>query len=291
MKNKKIGIGIALTLGIVSTIWAGFDQTYGYVTRCEVRASNYVEAEYSKTDTYPCTDINGNSGLCTDTDYWDEPASDVFEAVNVDGQLVQAYPEDVVFKTQGGYYNVPTPPYDQSMSRDYDFDRFSFHNDIEHIVYEVDKADKFNALKAVLSQQSGPTLVFGRTKHGVKKLASRLADGGYRAEAIQGNLSQNGREYVMNKFRSGKLPVLVATNVAARGLDIEKIDTVINFDIPDSPQLFTHRTGRTGRMGRRGQAITFLIPDDVKKWREIERFIQQRFPRTRWVPGTQPAMG
>tara|TARA_Y100000588_G_scaffold222812_1_gene236731 strand:+ start:13341 stop:13916 length:576 start_codon:yes stop_codon:yes gene_type:complete len=136
-QNKKIGIGIALTLGIVSTIWAGFDQTYGYVTRCEVRASNYVEAEYSKTDTYPCTDINGNSGLCTDTDYWDEPASDVFEAVTVDGQLVQAYPEDVVFKTQGGYYNVPTPPYDQSMSRDYDFDRFSFHNDIEHIVYTM----------------------------------------------------------------------------------------------------------------------------------------------------------
>ena len=163
--------------------------------------------------------------------------------------------------------------------------------DIEHIVYEVDKADKFNALKAVLSQQSGPTLVFGRTKHGVKKLASRLADGGYRAEAIQGNLSQNGREYVMSKFRSGKLPVLVATNVAARGLDIEKIDTVINFDIPDSPQLFTHRTGRTGRMGRRGQAITFLIPDDVKKWREIERFIQQKFPRTRWAPGTTPSIG
>ena len=80
-QNKKIGIGIALTLGVVSTIWAGFDQTYGYVTRCEVRASNYVEAEYSKTDTYPCTDINGNSGLCTDTDYWDEPASDVFEVL------------------------------------------------------------------------------------------------------------------------------------------------------------------------------------------------------------------
>ncbi|MCL0043179.1 DEAD/DEAH box helicase, partial [Dehalococcoidia bacterium] len=147
--------------------------------------------------------------------------------------------------------------------------------DIEHIVYEINKADKFKALQVVLSQQSGPTLVFGRTKHGVKKLASQLADVGYQAEAMQGNLSQNGREHVMNKFRSGNLPVLVATNVAARGLDIEKIDTVINFDIPDSPQLFTHRTGRTGRMGRQGKSITFLMLDDLKKWQGIERFIHQ----------------
>ena len=87
----------------------------------------------------------------------------------------------------------------------------------------------------------------------------------------------------MNKFRSGKLPVLVATNVAARGLDIKGIDQVINFDIPDSPQLFTHRTGRTGRMGRHGQSVTFLMPDDVKQWKIIERFIGQKFPRKRWA--------
>ena len=154
--------------------------------------------------------------------------------------------------------------------------------DIEHIVYEIDKADKLRALKALISQQSGPTLVFGRTKHGVKKLAAQLADLGYQAEAIQGNLSQNARERVMNKFRSGKLPVLVATNVAARGLDIQGIDRVINFDIPDSPQLFTHRTGRTGRMGRHGQSVTFLMPDEIKKWQEIERFIAQKIPRQRW---------
>ena len=154
--------------------------------------------------------------------------------------------------------------------------------DIEHIVYEIDKADKLRALKALISQQSGPTLVFGRTKHGVKKLAAQLADLGYQAEAIQGNLSQNARERVMNKFRSGKLPVLVATNVAARGLDIQGIARVINFDIPDSPQLFTHRTGRTGRMGLHGQSITFLMPDEIKKWHEIERFIAQKLPRQRW---------
>jgi ATP-dependent RNA helicase DeaD len=163
--------------------------------------------------------------------------------------------------------------------------------DIEHIVYEISKADKFRALQELISQQSGPTLVFGRTKHGVKKLAAQLADCGYQAEAIQGNLGQNARERVMDKFRSGNLPVLVATNVAARGLDIQKIDRVINFDIPDSPQLFTHRTGRTGRMGRRGQSITFLTPDDITQWQGIERFIRQRFPRKKWAPGTRQAIG
>jgi len=156
--------------------------------------------------------------------------------------------------------------------------------DIEHIVYNINKADRLSALKILLSQQSGPTLVFGRTKHGVKKLAEQLANLGYAAEAIQGNLSQNARERVMDKFRSGKLPVLVATNVAARGLDIQGIARVINFDIPDSPQLFTHRTGRTGRMGQHGESITFLIPDDIRKWREIERFIGQTFPRQKWDP-------
>ena len=155
--------------------------------------------------------------------------------------------------------------------------------DIEHIVYDINRAEKFRALKILLSQKLGPTLVFGRTKHGVRKLAGQLADLGYEAEAIQGNLSQNARERVMGKFRSGKLPILVATNVAARGLDIQGIARVINFDIPDSPQLFTHRTGRTGRMGKHGESITFLMPDDVKKWHEIERFIGQTFPRQKWI--------
>jgi ATP-dependent RNA helicase DeaD len=159
--------------------------------------------------------------------------------------------------------------------------------DIEHIVYEIDKIDKLKALKTLISEQSGLTLVFGRTKRGVKKLATHLIDVGYQAEAIQGNLSQNARERVMQKFRSGKLPVLVATNVAARGLDIKGIDQVINFDIPDSPQLFTHRTGRTGRMGQHGQSVTFLMPDEIKQWKAIEQFIGQKFPRKKWTQETR----
>jgi CxxC-x17-CxxC domain-containing protein len=159
--------------------------------------------------------------------------------------------------------------------------------DIEHVIYEVNKFDKLKALKTLISEQSGLTLVFGRTKHGVKKLAAHLTDVGYQAAAIQGNLSQNARERVMQQFRSGKLPVLVATNIAARGLDIKGIDQVINYDIPDSPQLFTHRTGRTGRMGRHGQSVTFLMPDDIKQWNIIERFIGQKFPRKKWIQETR----
>ncbi len=158
--------------------------------------------------------------------------------------------------------------------------------DIEHVIYEIDQGDKLKALTTLISNQSGLTLVFGRTKHGVKKLAARLTNAGYRAEAIQGNLSQKARERVMQKFRSGTLPVLVATNVAARGLDIKGIDQVINFDIPDSPQLFTHRTGRTGRMGQHGQSITFLMPNQTKQWKAIERFIGHKFPRKRWIRTT-----
>ena len=86
----------------------------------------------------------------------------------------------------------------------------------------------------------------------------------------------------MADFRSGATPVLVATNVAARGLDIDGISQVINYDLPDSIQLFTHRVGRTGRMGKSGEAITFVTPDDEKKWREIERGFDTKIAIKRW---------
>jgi superfamily II DNA/RNA helicase len=143
---------------------------------------------------------------------------------------------------------------------------------IEHLIYKMDKAMKTPALRTLLDQRGdAPILVFGRTKHGVKKLAKQLEELGYPVAALQGNLSQGAREKAMISFRSGATPVLVATNVAARGLDIEGIAQVINYDLPDSLQLFTHRVGRTGRMGKSGEAITFVSPDEDKKWREIER--------------------
>ncbi len=156
---------------------------------------------------------------------------------------------------------------------------------VKHLVYTIQKSDKIGALQTLLDGRDGAAvLVFGRTKHGVKKLTKQLDALGYPVGALQGNLSQGARERVMTEFRSGATPILVATNVAARGLDIDGIGQVINFDLPDSEQLFTHRVGRTGRMGRSGEAVTFITPDEEKKWREIDRSLGSRFTRKPWNP-------
>jgi ATP-dependent RNA helicase DeaD len=156
--------------------------------------------------------------------------------------------------------------------------------EIEHVVYDVDPAAKLGALMTLLDRRGDqPVIVFGRTKHGVKKLALRLVELGYPSAALQGNLSQNARERVMADFRAGRVPILLATNVAARGLDVQDVDTVINYELPESAQWFTHRVGRTGRMGRSGQAITFLTHEDTGKWREIERALGRKLQRQAWT--------
>jgi len=158
--------------------------------------------------------------------------------------------------------------------------------EIEHVVYDVDPAIKLGALRTLLdSRGDGSVIVFGRTKHGVKKLALRLATLGYPAASLQGNLSQNARERVMANFRSSAVPILLATNVAARGLDIPEVGQVINYELPESPEWFTHRVGRTGRMGRAGQAITLLTPEDNAKWRQFEKALGRKLHRQPW---TQP---
>jgi ATP-dependent RNA helicase DeaD len=155
---------------------------------------------------------------------------------------------------------------------------------IEHTIYTIQANEKVNALQTLLNQSSkDPSIVFGKTKHGVKKLAKTLKSLGYPVEALQGNLSQRAREQVMTNFRSGKTPILIATNVAARGLDFNGIGQVINFDLPDTQQNFTHRVGRTGRMGQSGQAITFITPGDERKWREIQRHLGTKFKKEPWL--------
>src|SRR5262249_30598100 len=124
---------------------------------------------------------------------------------------------------------------------------------------------------------------------GVKKLAQRLEALGYPAAALQGNLSQNARERVMAGFRSGAVPILLATNVAARGLDVPEVGQVINFELPESPEWFTHRVGRTGRMGRSGRAITLLAPEDATRWRQFEKALGRRLERRSWAHPTRPA--
>ncbi|MGE3271484.1 MAG: DEAD/DEAH box helicase, partial [Chloroflexota bacterium] len=155
--------------------------------------------------------------------------------------------------------------------------------EIEHIVYDVDANTRSTALRTLLDQRGdGPVIVFGRTKHGVKKLARQLETEGFPVVALHGNLSQNARERAMVELRSGNLPILVATNVAARGIDIRDVGQVINYEVPESAELFTHRVGRTGRMGRSGEAITFVTPDEAPKWRQIERALGKSLPRQLW---------
>jgi ATP-dependent RNA helicase DeaD len=154
---------------------------------------------------------------------------------------------------------------------------------IEHFAFDLGSADKMAVLEDLLDHRGdGSVIVFGRTKHGVNKLARRLQAAGYPVAALQGNLSQNARDRVMDDFRNGQVPILVATNVAARGLDVSHVAQVINVELPESPELLTHRIGRTGRMGRQGQAITLLGPEDHVKWRRLERGFTRPIARTPW---------
>jgi len=152
--------------------------------------------------------------------------------------------------------------------------------DIDHVVVEVWQGDKFQVLRQLLDESTdGATLVFGRTKHGVRNLGRRLEAAGYGVAVLQGNLSQEERDRALERFRSGRAPILVATNVAARGLDVLSIERVINYELPETADLFTHRVGRTGRMGRSGRAITLISAADLPKWHDIERGLGRRLPR------------
>lgn len=161
---------------------------------------------------------------------------------------------------------------------------------IEQVVYEVTAEGKLPVLRALIDRQAGgSTMVFGRTKHRVKRIAEQLAREGYKAAALQGNMSQNARERVLTDFRAGRISILLATNVAARGLDIEDVTQVINYELPETADWLTHRIGRTGRMGKAGLAITLLEPADIAQWRQFERELGQRLVRHSWESG-QPVV-
>jgi ATP-dependent RNA helicase DeaD len=139
---------------------------------------------------------------------------------------------------------------------------------LEHAMIRVAREAKLSTLSQVLRQNRG-VIVFGRTKHGVRKLAAALRQLRHDAVELQGNMSQSARDQAMALFRSGRSGVLVATNVAARGLDISHVDLVVNYDLPDTAESLTHRIGRTARMGNEGRALTFLTPDDAVAWRRL----------------------
>ena len=147
---------------------------------------------------------------------------------------------------------------------------------ITHRVHPVDASRKRNLLIDVMAQDSRrQTLIFARTKHGANKLAEVLEGAGFRAAAIHGNKSQNARTKALSDFKSGRITALVATDIAARGLDIPQLPVVINFDLPMVAEDYVHRIGRTGRAGETGQAISLVSHDESGLLRDIQRLIKQ----------------
>ena len=147
---------------------------------------------------------------------------------------------------------------------------------IEQIAYQVPQGQKMAALCTLLHSTEGESsLIFGKTKFGVEKLGKQLSKLGFAVGTLHGNKSQRAREEVLTAFRRGQVQTLLATNVAARGLDITGIYQVINYELPESSDLFTHRIGRTGRMGQQGKAITLLSPSDIPTWRRMARNLGQ----------------
>ncbi len=148
---------------------------------------------------------------------------------------------------------------------------------ISHAIYHIKKERRTSLLKDLFQQnEMERTLVFTRTKHKAKTLAIQLKRAGYNATAIQGNLSQPKRREALDGFKNGKFSILVATDVAARGIDVLGISHVINYDLPDTVETYIHRTGRTGRADQKGQAYSFVCQDSGKMISKIEKNLGQK---------------
>jgi ATP-dependent RNA helicase RhlE len=156
---------------------------------------------------------------------------------------------------------------------------------IDQMVYMVDKKNKQSLLVHLLeAEKISRTLVFTRTKHGADRIAKDLAKANIRAAAIHGNKSQAARQAALHSFKTGRLKVLVATDIAARGIDIDNLMHVVNFDLPNVPETYVHRIGRTGRAGAEGMAISFCDREERAYLRDIVKLTTQQIP----VAATHP---
>ncbi len=154
---------------------------------------------------------------------------------------------------------------------------------VDHRMCFLNSDNKLPMLESLIREQEAKagfnlTMVFSRTKHGSDKLVKKLQGAGIRAEAIHGNKSQNARQRSLENFRSGKAPVLVATDVAARGIDVKDVTLVINYDLPDEAESYVHRIGRTARAGSEGVALSLCTRQDLGEMKAIERLLKAEIP-------------
>jgi ATP-dependent RNA helicase RhlE len=159
---------------------------------------------------------------------------------------------------------------------------------VEQWIVPVDKKQKIELLIHLIEEQQwAQVLVFSRTKHGANKLARLLEKANIKTAAIHGNKSQSARTKALNNFKQNTIQVLVATDIAARGLDIDQLPHVINFDLPNVPEDYVHRIGRTGRANSTGEAISLVSADESKQLRDIERLIKTLLTR-KIIEGFEP---
>lgn len=153
-------------------------------------------------------------------------------------------------------------------------------NQVTHEYYLVNSRDRYSALKRLADANPDIfSVIFCRTKRDTQKVAEQLIEDGYNAGALHGDLSQNQRDMVMNSFRKKQIQMLVATDVAARGIDVDDITHVINYQLPDEPEIYTHRSGRTGRAGKTGISMVIVSKSEIRKIKSIERIIKKDFVR------------
>ncbi len=155
---------------------------------------------------------------------------------------------------------------------------------IDQEAFIVGRHDKLSLLNHLLKETEGPVLVFSRTKHGAKKITTKLNRLKHKSAEIHSNKSLNQRKEALAGFKSGKYRVLVATDIASRGIDVDNISLVVNYDVPDQLDDYVHRIGRTGRAGKSGKAVTFVAPEQKRELVKIERMIRMSIPTARDLP-------
>jgi len=160
---------------------------------------------------------------------------------------------------------------------------------IKHVVYRAHALDKDEVIARILQAEGrGKTVIFTRTKRAAAKLVEELNDRGFNAAAVHGDLNQEQRERAMAAFKAGKKDILIATDVAARGIDVNDVTHVINHTIPDDDDTYLHRAGRTGRAGKTGIAVTFVDWDDLHKWSLINKALDMGIPEPQETYSSSP---